>query len=311
MSGIGPLRMQIVRKDPKLSGPAGQTRDREEVGPPPGRIGREVARLAVVLGQQVAEERRRRRLTIRQVAALAGMGRATVDDIETGRVGYVETYVRLADALHLRTEFEMVDPRRREHTTSRAQDPVHAAMGEAEAAHLQALGFKVGLDEPFQHYQFAGRADLVAWSAERAALLHIENRTRFPDIQESFGSFNAKRSYLGPELFGRSGIPRWRSETHVIAALWSAEVLRVVRAHRASFGSVCPDPPDAIDSWWRGGPPATGRHSILVFFDPIEGRRRDRRRWAGLGELPSLRPRYRDYADAVMALQLRPEPDRG
>jgi hypothetical protein len=57
-------------------------------------------------------------------------------------------------------------------------------MGEAQTAHLRKLGFEVGLDEPSQHYQFAGRADVIAWSVERAALLHIENRTRFPDIHE-------------------------------------------------------------------------------------------------------------------------------
>ncbi len=60
---------------------------------------------------------------------------------------------------------------------------MHAAMGEAGAAHLRTLGFAVRLDEPFQHYQFAGRGDVVAWSVERAALLHLENRTAFPNLQ--------------------------------------------------------------------------------------------------------------------------------
>ena len=55
-------------------------------------------------------------------------------------------------------------------------------MGEYEASHLRALGFKVGIDEPYQHYQFAGRADLVAWDVDARAFLHIENGTRFPDF---------------------------------------------------------------------------------------------------------------------------------
>jgi DNA-binding XRE family transcriptional regulator len=186
-----------------------------------GRIDREVSRLKVMLGQQVREERLRRRLTIRAVATIAGLGRATVQDIESGELGSLETYVRLAEALRLRAEFELVDPRRREPLTMRAADPVHAAMGEAQAAHLRALGFQVGIDEPFQHYQFAGRADVVAWSTGRRALLHIENKTRFPDLQDAFGSFNSKRSYLGAELTARAGVGGWSSETHVIAALWS------------------------------------------------------------------------------------------
>jgi transcriptional regulator with XRE-family HTH domain len=259
--------------------------------------------MAMSLGLAVREERLRRRMTLGQVAELCGVGLTTVHDVESGRLGSLETYVRLAEALRLKAEFEFVDPRRREPVTCRAVDPVHAAMGEPEAARLRGFGLTVGIDEPFQHYGFSGRADVVAWSVERSALLHIENRTRFPDIQESFGSFNTKRSYLGRELADRAGIARWRSETHVIVALWSAEVLGALRSHRASFGSVCPDALEAFEAWWRGESPATGRRSILLVFDPIAGHRCDRRRWAGLAELSDLRPRYRDYADAVSAIR--------
>jgi transcriptional regulator with XRE-family HTH domain len=268
------------------------------------RAEREVRRLAVTLGTAVRDERIRRRWTLSHLAELSGVGLTTVHDVESGRIGSLETYVRLADALRLRAAFELEDPRRREPPTRRSADPVHAAMGEAQAAHLRALCFAVGIDEPFQHYQFAGRADVVAWSAEHRALLHIENRTRFPNLQDSFGSFNAKRNYLGAELATRAGLTHWRSETHVIAALWSGEVLRALRSHRASFASVCPDPPGTFESWWRGEPPATGLCSILIVFDPEKGRRCDRRRWIGLGELASARARYLGYADAAALLGL-------
>ncbi len=213
--------------------------------------------------------------------------------------------MRLADALRPKAEFDLVDARRREPATRCAADPVHAAMGEVEAVRLRGIGFTVGLDEPFEHFQFAGRADVVAWSADRVALPDIENRTRFPDIQESFGSFNAGRRYLGPELAARPGVVRWRSETHVIAALWSGEVRRTLRSHRASFAGVCLDSPEVFEGWWLGDPPPTGRRSILLLFDPIAGRRCGRRRWAGLGDLPGLRPRYRDSADVVKQVSSR------
>lgn len=267
-------------------------------------MARDLARIAVGLGAAVREERRRRGLSLRNVARAAGVALGTAHAVEAGRICSLDTYVRLADALRLNAEFQLVDPRRREPATRRAEDPVHAAMGEAEAALLRGLGYKVGIDEPFQHFQFAGRADLVAWSPERRAFLHIENRTRFPNLQEAFGSFNAKRSYLGAELAARAGVDRWRSETHVIAALWSAEVLHTLRKHEASFASVCPDPSTAWGAWLGGDPPPTGRESILVIFDPAEGRRRDRRRWVGANELLGVRPRYRDYADAVELLGL-------
>jgi hypothetical protein len=50
-----------------------------------------------------------------------------------------------------------------------------------------------------QFYQFAGRADVVAWNVEERALLHIEIRTRFPDLQEMAGSTSVSR------LCGRGG----------------------------------------------------------------------------------------------------------
>lgn len=241
-------------------------------------------------------------MTQLDVAQAASLGPTTVHDIEVGHPGTIETYVRIADALHLRGEFELGDPRRREPAIRRAADPVHAAMGEALAARFRDRGYRVGLDEPFQHYQFAGRADVVAWSAERSALLHIENKSRLDDIQDCFGVFNAKRHYLGTEMAARAGVVRWRSETHVMVVLWSAEVLRSLRAHASSFASVFPDPLDAFEFWWEGEPPASGRRSTLIVFEPLAGRRSDRRRWVSLAASAGVRPRYRDYPDAATAL---------
>lgn len=268
------------------------------------RVGRELARIVATLGAAIHEERRRRHISLREIARLARVGLGTAHAVEAGNVCALETYIRLADALRLKAEFELADPRRRDSPTRRAVDPVHAAMGEAQASHLRALGFEVGLDEPFQHYHFAGRADLVAWSVERQALLHIENKTRIPDLQDCFGSFNAKRTYLGDELAARLGVGRWRSETHVMAALWSGETLPVLRAHAASFASVFPQPVDAFETWWRGVPPDSGRHRVVVIFDPAKGTRKDRRQWLGAIELPGVRPRYRDYAEAVSLLKV-------
>jgi transcriptional regulator with XRE-family HTH domain len=242
-------------------------------------------------------------MSIRALAELAGLGTSTVHAVESGRPASIETYSRLAGALRLKAELTMIDPRRRNPAGARSEDPVHAAMGEVEAAHFRGLGFEIAMDEPFQHFQFAGRADVAAWSRERAALLHIENRTRFPNLQDAFGAFNAKRAYLGRELAERAGIPAWRSETHVMLALWSAEAMHQIRLHRASFAAVCPEDATDFESWWQGRPPSTGRHSALLLFDPIAGTRRDRARWVGGKEIAIVRPRYRDYAAAVECIK--------
>jgi transcriptional regulator with XRE-family HTH domain len=278
-----------------LSTPRGQARpDRAAL-----LVDREIERVHLLLGAAIREERRRRRLTLREVAATSGLSKSVIHKLESGEPGLIETYVRLAHALGLRPDFALVDPRRRDPSTRRQTDVVHAAMGEAQAAHLRARNFEVRMDEPYQHFHFAGRADVVAWSAKDAALLHIENKTELTDAQDAFGAFNAKRAYLGAELRERAGVARWRSETHVLCALWSADMLRQIRRHRASFESVCPNPPDTFEQWWSGAPPTRGIHSTLILFDPLEGSRSDRRRWAPLSAIDTIRPRYRDYAEAA------------
>lgn len=296
----------LATATPILSGVAGHPHDPAKIAAgviSDSRLDREIGRVTVSLGEAVRTERRRRHVSIRELAALSGLGKSTIQEIESGDSGSVESYVRLAHALGLRPEFDLVDLRRRDGYAARQVDLVHAALVEAQAEHFRRLGFNVRLDEPYQHYQFAGRADLVAWSRDAAALLHIEDKTELNDVQDAFGSFNAKRAYLGAELAARLGIGRWRSETHVVCALWSADVMRSIKHHRASFEAVCPDSLDAFEAWWSGRSPTTGKRSILLLFDPVEGRRSDRRRMVGLRELEGLRPRYRDYAEAAERLR--------
>jgi hypothetical protein len=95
----------------------------------------------------------------------------------------------------------------------------------------------------------------------------------------------------------------FRSVTHAVAALWSSEVLHVVRLRQASFAAVCPDPIDAFARWWEGREPVTGASSCFIFFDPLPGKRSSRRRWVGLDEIPRVEPRYRGYADALERLR--------
>lgn len=254
-------------------------------------------RLWIGLGRQLRDARLARRLTVAQLALKAGVSPDVVYLIEAGRPASTEAALRLATALSRRLDFELVDPRRRADQNLRQADVVHSAMGEVEGGQLRRMSFGVGVDEPYQHYQFAGRADIIAWDLGRAALLHIENRTRFPDFQDMAGAYNAKRAYLGAAIAGRLDIRRWASETHVMAALWSSEVLHALRMRSESFRSLCPDPADAFANWWRGDPPKTGVTSSLVVLDPVaEGRQRP---FVGFEEAMTVRPRHHGYADVA------------
>lgn len=261
---------------------------------------RSASRLFVLVGAQVRDERLRRRWTLRELSARARLSASGVQAIESGQAGSLDSYARLAAAVGLTLEIDLADPRRRRQSTIRARDTVHAAMGEFEARHLRPFRFGAGIDEPYRHHQFAGRADLVVWERDRAALLHIENRTRFPDLQDTAASFNAKRAYLGEELAARLGLQHWNSETHVMVALWSAEVLHSLRLHEASLRSLCPDPPLAFASWWAGRPPESGRRSELAVLDPLATGRQ--RTFISLDAALGARPRHRDYAQAAARL---------
>jgi transcriptional regulator with XRE-family HTH domain len=263
-------------------------------------------RLAAHAGIVIGDERRRRGWTLRDLAARADLAVGSVHAVEHGRPAGLETYSALALGLELELGLDLVDVRKRGRTV-RAEDPVHAAMGEAIAARLSSHGFEIAIDEPFQHYQFAGRADILAWDVQSRALLHVENRTRFPNVQEAFGSYNTKRRYLPDVVAKRIGFRTgFLSISHVVAGLWSAEVLHGIRIHPSSFRAVCPDGSASFEAWWSGSPPPPGpATSAFVLFDPNGSNTTKLRRFIALEQAvaTSVRPRYRGYAHAVDALR--------
>lgn len=253
-------------------------------------------RLALTIGMTMGDERRRRGLTTRQLADRARLSPASINALEAGRRLSLDAYARVAVALGLPLEFVADRRRPRERT-----DLVHAAMGELEVRGLRATGVTVAIDHPYQHFQFAGRADVLATTSDPAAMLHVENRTRFPDFQQAAGSYNAKRQYLARVVAEQLGIDRFRSQTHVMVCLWSAEVIRSLRERQASFKSLCPDGTDRWEAWLAGIPPPGGNSSTLVLLDPFATGRR--RAWIGLDEgLGGARPRIRGYAEAAKRL---------
>jgi len=272
---------------------------RKSSGRPPDRVVQVASRLAMEAGTEIHDERRRRRWPLRELGLRAGLTAAGIARLEAGHAGSLESYARIAVALGLRPELHLLNERQAR--TARAEDPVHAWMGDAEVAHLQARGFTVALDEPFQHYQFAGRGDVVAWSLERRTLLHVENRTGFPNLQEALGSYAAKRAYLAEGIAQRLRLRGgFASVTHVMVGLWSSEVQHVLRLRTATFRATCPDGAATFAEWWQGKPSTSGVRSTFVLLDPLNRTRS--RRWVGLDDALKVEPRYRGYADALAAM---------
>lgn len=258
------------------------------------RVEAEIQRVASTFGVRVRDARLARGWSVGELSERAGLSPDMVYRLEQGAACSLQTSARVAVALDRRVELELVDPRRRARANL-SVDVIHSAMGEFEARHLRQIGLGVGIDEPYQHYQFAGRGDVIAWHLDRRAFLHIENRTRFPDFQEMAGSFNAKRAYLAEAIATRLKLRAWSSETHVIAAFWSAEVLHALRLRTESFRALCPDDATALDGWWSGDPPGRGKTTLLVVLDPlVSGRARP---YVGLDEALRVKPRHRNYAE--------------
>jgi transcriptional regulator with XRE-family HTH domain len=264
---------------------------------------RAAARFAAHVGLVIGDARGARHWTLRELAHRTGLAPSSLHAIEHGRPASLGSYASIARALGLELRLELFDPRKRT-PTARAEDPVHAAMGEMIVARMAGHGFRVAIDEPYQHYQFAGRADVLAWDLSSRALLHDENRTRFPNLQDALGSYNAKRAYLPGVVAERIGLRgRFAAVTNVIAGLWSSEVIHAARIRAATFRSVCPDDRTAFDGCWAGAPPTGGPTSAFVLLDPVSTTR-----WtsfAGLEQVleGSIRPRYLGYADSATALR--------
>jgi transcriptional regulator with XRE-family HTH domain len=259
-------------------------------------------RLAGHAGLTIADARLARSWTLRELAARAGVSLASIHAIEHGRPATLETYAAIALALGLEPRLDLVDPRKRA-PSARAEDPVHAAMGEIIAARLARHGFTVAIDEPYQHFQFAGRADVLAWNLASGSLLHVENRTRFPNVQDAIGSYNAKRQFLPGVIADRIGLRGgFASVTNVLAGLWSSEVIHVARIRAATFAAICPDDRMPFDMWWQGATPPPGRPtSSFILVDPIDSGAGRRSPFADV--VQGVRARHRGYADAVQALR--------
>jgi hypothetical protein len=89
----------------------------------------------------------------------------------------------------------------------------------------------------------------------------------------------------------------------VMAGLWSAEVLHVLRIRRATFDALCPDPPDALFAWLDGHHPQPGMTSGFVLLDPAVPLGSRSRTIVPLSGAVNVRPRYRGYADAAAVLR--------
>jgi hypothetical protein len=116
-----------------------------------------------------------------------------------------------------------------------------------------------------------GASGHAGWDRERRTLLHVENRA-LADLQEAFGSYSTKRvpRRISPNASA------WAADggrTHVIVALWSAEVPFAAAPHGELRGGL----PHSPDAFAAGGPASPGARRASTRegrLDPIPVDRR-------------------------------------
>jgi transcriptional regulator with XRE-family HTH domain len=190
-----------------------------------------------VLRQNVSSAIRflRRRAGWRQVdlAAHAGTSREMVSRIERGRIEGLT--LRSLDTIAATLGGSLyIEVRWRGEQLDRLMDAAHAAVQEMAVGHLREVSWRVEVEVSFNWYGERGRVDAVAFHSDTRALLVVEVKVRFGDIQDTLGKLDVK-TRLGRQLARQLG---WPEPARVIPCLVVADgrtARRTVAEHQALF----------------------------------------------------------------------------
>ncbi len=270
--------------------------------PPSQRAAALANRIAVRFGERIQNRREERRWTLAVLAKAARLSIGLVHKIDAGQPGSIDSYARLATALGLDL-FDSGDQSRGSDDTHRDQDPVHAAMGEVEAKHLRRLGYVVRMDEPYQHFRFAGRADSWpgTWGAAPSCISRTERASRTSRTRSAVTTESARTSVAcWPSV---SGSPKGGAARRMRSSRSGHP--RSFEACACASNRSWPSVRTMSRSSPHGGQanPAAGRHTTLVILDPVDFGRRDQASFIGLADLGRAEPRYTGYAEAVATLR--------
>ena len=267
---------------------------------PSPRVEAEVHRLALLYGMQVRDARQARGWSVAELGRRSGLSPDMVYRIEAGQPGSLDAFARLAVALGRTARLELIDPRRRD---------------------MRPISARILCIRPWASSKrpTSGRSastwvlmSLISTTSSRDARISLHGTSTRGLCCTSRTGLDSPTSRRWPALSTRNGptwpptsptragVPSWRSETHVIAALWSSEVLHALRLRTSSFRALCPDSPETFSEWWAGRPPKAGATSTIIVLDPLASPKR--RAFVGLDDALGARPRYRGYADAAVML---------
>lgn len=217
----------------------------------------------------------RRGWRLRDVADRSGLSTTTIGRTELGSIASVLVLRAHAAAMDLRVEWRVAG---RGAGVARLLDEEHAAIVETMAAALAGAGWQVEAESSYSEYGERGRIDLLAFDASTKLLAVVEVKTELADLQDLFGSLNAKVR-LAPGIGQRRA---WQASrvVSVLAVAATAANRSVVAAHPALFSPF-------EHRWFRGQRlPRVGGDRLLLWIPAaaagrrfwLAGRRRVRRK---------------------------------
>ena len=222
-------------------------------------------------GAAIRALRLRHRWRQEDLAREARCSRVAVSRIERGHLGEVtlDRIRRIAAVLESRAQLDL---RWRGGELARLLDQRHAAMQDQVAARLARLvGWQFVAEASFSVYGERGSIDLLAWHADRQALLIIELKSELLDLQDLLATLDRKRR-LAPVIARERGwLPR-------IVATWV--VLeeghgnrRRVATHGAVLRHAFPADARVMGRWLIRPDTVVAGLSFLTIARPMNARR--------------------------------------
>jgi transcriptional regulator with XRE-family HTH domain len=201
------------------------------------------------LGRIVRTVRLHLRLTQLALSARCGVSQPRISRMERGLADTMPLadLERIARALDIRLS---IDAWWRGGNLPRLLDSVHARLAEYVVGQLRAVGWEVIVEYTFNRFGERGSVDIVAWHQGRRALLLIEVKSRFTDLQEMLATFARKLRIVPSMLAEQNG---WRPTAigRLIVAPGTTANRSVVAAHANTFEVSYPGRAREAHAWVR------------------------------------------------------------
>ncbi len=218
----------------------------------------------VRVGRIVRAIRTDRGLRQEDVAAPIDVDRSVMTDLEAGRLEAVS--LRTARRLCGRLGIDLiVEARWRGGAVDRLLDRDHAAIVERVSRVLTAAGWQVELEFTFNEFGDRGSVDVLGWHPVDRALLIVEVKSTFTDLQAMLMTLSRKVRVV-PKVAARERGWDRRSLGRILVVIGTSRNRRVVGSHRSVFDATFPSNTLATRQWIHA---PTSDFAGLWFVSPV------------------------------------------